>query len=397
MDRPAHQVRITRPYYLGVHEVTRGQFAQFVSETGYKSEAERSGGPAGGIGSNGELVVVHGANWRKPGFEQNDSHPVVDVSWSDAVEFCRWLSRKDGRTYRLPTEAEWEYACRAGTTTHFSTGNSRNDIFKAGNSLDKLFREHFHLNAPDPRPADGYVFTAPVGSYPPNSFGLFDMHGNAWEWTQDWFGPYSAAAATDPTGPATGTRRVARGGASKSRRRALPRGTLCLPVILRPTWASALPARSPSNRPSSPGTVVRSGSGFVSLFNGRDLSGWKTEGGKAADWRVEKGILTADAFTSPAFLFSERDDFKNFHLLVERGSRGMSSAASRSARKFPLPTLKTKLRGRAIASICGNRGSLSRPAPAASGRSATTSMGPRIAGSAALSSSSSRESGSQST
>ena len=154
-------------------------------------------------------------SWRAPGFPQKDSHPVVVVSWNDAVAFCRWLSRKEHQTYRLPTEAEWEYCCRAGTTTPFSSGGKYNDLFKAGNAIDLSFMKHFpkvRAKRIETPPSDGYVFTAPVGSFIPNNFGLFDMHGNAGEWCQDWYGTYDAAPITDPTGPIQGLDHLARGG-----------------------------------------------------------------------------------------------------------------------------------------------------------------------------------------
>ena len=115
-EKPQHRVRITRPYYLDTHEVTRGEFSQFVAATGYKTEAERDGGRAATFNAKGDLHEDQNAGWKNPGFEQTDVHPVVIVSWNDAAAFCRWLSEKEGATYRLPTEAEWEYACRAGTT-----------------------------------------------------------------------------------------------------------------------------------------------------------------------------------------------------------------------------------------------------------------------------------------
>ena len=120
-EKPQHRVRITRPFYLGAHEVTRGQFRRFVDETGYRTEAEKN--DAGGLGYDAQskkLKQDRKFNWLNPGFEQTDEHPVVNVSWNDSVAFAEWLSRKEGRTYRLPTEAEWEYACRAGTKTQLS-------------------------------------------------------------------------------------------------------------------------------------------------------------------------------------------------------------------------------------------------------------------------------------
>jgi formylglycine-generating enzyme len=118
-EHPQHRVRITKRFYLGTYHVTRGQFRQFVKDTDYKTDAEKGEKP-GAVGWNREKKEFEfnkEYSWRNAGFEQTDEHPVVNVSWNDAVAFCQWLSKKEGKTYRLPTEAEWEYACRAGTTT----------------------------------------------------------------------------------------------------------------------------------------------------------------------------------------------------------------------------------------------------------------------------------------
>lgn len=144
--------------------------------------------------TQGQWKTVMGNN---PSYfdEYGDDYPVERVSWDDAQEFIKKLSRMDGRQYRLPTEAEWEYACRAGTTTPFWTGDSDADLAQAGwyggNSGKK---------------------THPVGRKEPNAFGLYDMHGNVWEWCSDWFGDYPADSVTDPIGPSTGYNRVLRGG-----------------------------------------------------------------------------------------------------------------------------------------------------------------------------------------
>ena len=112
-ERPRHKVRITRPFYMGQHEVTLGQFLRFVEVTGYKTDMQREVKPSWGYRRN---RLVESNNYRpwSPGWGIDMDHPVVFVSWNDATAFCQWLSKKEGRTYRLPTEAEWEYACRAG-------------------------------------------------------------------------------------------------------------------------------------------------------------------------------------------------------------------------------------------------------------------------------------------
>ncbi|MGA2033953.1 MAG: SUMF1/EgtB/PvdO family nonheme iron enzyme [Thermoguttaceae bacterium] len=202
---------------LSVHEVTVDNFRQFVKDTRYKTEAEKD--RKGGWGYNPKSGHCEGRkpryNWRNPGFPQTDDHPVLNVTWNDAVAFCQWLSRKEGKTCRLPTEAEWEYACRAGTTTRYSNGDDPEGLAKVAKVTSDKGRTAFPavqnlmvLQGEDDR------FTAPVGSFPPNRFGLHDMHGNAWEWCADWYGEdyYSRSPVDDPPGPDSGTRRVRRGG-----------------------------------------------------------------------------------------------------------------------------------------------------------------------------------------
>ena len=141
----------------------------------------------------------------------DESQPMVEVSWDGAVKFCQWLSRKEGRTYRLPTEAQWEYACRAGTTTRFSFGDDEDDLYRYGNYCDRSNTNGYSWQ--DKAHDDGHDKTAPVGSYRPSRWGLYDMHGNVWEWCADWYGEqYPRGPVTDPTGPPDGKRRVVRGG-----------------------------------------------------------------------------------------------------------------------------------------------------------------------------------------
>lgn len=212
-DEPQRLVRLTRDFFLARYEVTRGQFRQFVDATGYKTDAER--GIRGGYGYDATSGRLTGPDkkysWRETGFTQTDEHPVVNVSWNDAIAFCRWLSEQEKLVYRLPTEAEWEYACRGGTTTAYCNGNDPEQLPEMANIVDALAKEKF----PDRiaiAASDGFVFTAPVGSFKPNGFGLHDMHGNVWEWTADWFGTPSFDAQTDPRGPDQGKDKVIRGG-----------------------------------------------------------------------------------------------------------------------------------------------------------------------------------------
>ena len=110
-------------------------------------------------------------SWQNAGFEQTDEHPVVNVSWNDAVAFCKWLSQKEGKTYRLPTEAEWEYACRAGTTTRYYSGDDPETLAKVGNVADAAYKAKFPDWKFTIKASDGYVFTSPVGKFKPNASG----------------------------------------------------------------------------------------------------------------------------------------------------------------------------------------------------------------------------------
>ncbi|MFC1596576.1 SUMF1/EgtB/PvdO family nonheme iron enzyme [Planctomycetota bacterium] len=201
-EGPQHTARISKPFRLAATEVTVGQFKEFVQSTEYETEAEKDG--QGGRG----FVEVAGVwtweqkpdfNWRNPGAEQTDQHPVVNVSSNDAVAFCRWLSEQEGRPYLLPTEAQWEYACRSGSTTRWCFGNGEEDLgqyaWYGGDNDSKA--------------------SSPVGEKLPNGFGMFDMHGNVWECCSDWYAEayYNASPVADTEGPATGDRPVQRGGA----------------------------------------------------------------------------------------------------------------------------------------------------------------------------------------
>ena len=170
-----HRVRITKPFWLGMHPVTVGQFRTFVEDTEHDA----------------------GNGWQKAFPSQTDDRPVVGVSWGDANAFCDWLTRKEGKKYGLPTEAQWEYACRAGTRTIYSFGDNESDLGDYA-WFDK----------------NSYFQTHPVGQKLPNAWGLSDMHGNAWQWCEDWYdGGYFAQSPTnDPRGPATGSQRMIRGG-----------------------------------------------------------------------------------------------------------------------------------------------------------------------------------------
>jgi formylglycine-generating enzyme required for sulfatase activity len=214
-ESPQHQVMICRPFLMAMHEVTVGQFRQFVEATGYKTTAEVS--PSGGahiVDSSAHFQNRPEYNWRNPGFRQDDSHPVVQISWNDANAFCRWLSDKEGVEYRLPTEAEWEYACRGNRTSAYSFQDHVTQLPRFGNTADlAIATEYKKYPVAAQTLNDGFAFTSPVCSFAPNEFGLYDMHGNAFEWCADWFDSryYYQSPERDPPGPPTGKKRVLRG------------------------------------------------------------------------------------------------------------------------------------------------------------------------------------------
>lgn len=216
-EKPAHKVTITQPFYLGRYEVTVEQFRRFVDATGYATDAEQGTGFEGAFGWDAdamEFQMNQHYSWRSPGFPQSDAEPVLNVSWNDAKEFREGLSAEEGDTFRLPTEAEWEYACRAGAATSYSHGNDVDGVAKVGNVADAAFAGQFPELESVIQANDGHAYTARVGSFSPNAFGVYDMHGNVWEWCADWFDVayYAKSPTKDPAGPATGDERVYRGG-----------------------------------------------------------------------------------------------------------------------------------------------------------------------------------------
>jgi formylglycine-generating enzyme required for sulfatase activity len=205
-ESPPTRVVFTKPFWLGATEVTVGQWRHFTAATSYRTEAEKSGGlfvakdTAEGAMAGWEQRA--GLNWQNPGRPQEDRQPVVGISWNDAVAFCAWLTEREkksgrlpaGYAYALPTEAQWEYACRAGNRGP-DPENLDALAWHAGNSADALH---------------------PVGLKQPNLWGFFDLQGNVAEWCFDWYGPYPGGTVTDPTGPRDGTVRVNRGGSARS-------------------------------------------------------------------------------------------------------------------------------------------------------------------------------------
>ena len=257
-ERPQHEVRIPADFYMGRCEVTRGQFAAFVRDAEYKTEAEVKGWAFAWDGKKWDKIK--GASWKNVGFDQTDDHPVICVSWNDATAFCNWLSRRAGRTVRLPTEAQWEYACRAGTTTAWSWGDDSAKGKGRCNAADKTGRARFRSWRIFPW-EDGYVFTSPVGTFKPNEYGLHDMHGNVWEWCRDWYRKsYATAGKVEAKGRYGDGPRVVRGGSwlsppercrSAFRTACGPMGFYCDFIIGFRVVADVVPAAKARSRPAA--------------------------------------------------------------------------------------------------------------------------------------------------
>ena len=201
-EKPVHSVTISS-FYMGTYEVTVAEFKAFVDATGYRTDADKDG--RSDVYTT-TFMAQTGVNWKydtrgnlRPSSEYN--HPVVHISWNDATEYCKWLSKKTGKTYRLPTEAEWEYAAGGGSINR-KKWSGTSDI----NSLEK----YANCNGNQ----DGFATTAPVGSQQPNTLGLYDMSGNAWEWCSDLYDSnyYEDSTSSNPIGPTLGSNRVRRGG-----------------------------------------------------------------------------------------------------------------------------------------------------------------------------------------
>ena len=223
-EAPVHRVRISRDFWMGAHEVTVGQFRQFVQASGYVPESIADGTGAYGFNPNYSAAQSERGDafegrlprysWQDTGFPQSERHPVVNVTWNDAMAMARWLSQREGAAYRLPTEAEWEYAARAGTRTRYPAGDDPALLLASANTFDREAALRWPRWREQAGGSDGQAFTAPVGSFAPNAFGLYDMIGNVWEWCADWYDEdyYARSPAVDPQGPASGSVRVRRGG-----------------------------------------------------------------------------------------------------------------------------------------------------------------------------------------
>jgi formylglycine-generating enzyme required for sulfatase activity len=193
-ERPIREVKISKPFAVGAHEITLVQFKRFVAATGYAP------GRGCTVFVDRKFELQADKAWDNPGFAQRDDEPVLCVAWIDAKSYVDWLAKETGQPYRLLTESEWEYAARAGTTTARFWGDGLKEACAYANVADTDFMAFAgHLpNAPNRFPcADGFTRAAPVGSFKPNSFGLHDMLGNVLEWTADCYTPTHAGANSD--------------------------------------------------------------------------------------------------------------------------------------------------------------------------------------------------------
>jgi sulfatase modifying factor 1 len=207
---PQHLITIRHKLAIAKFDVTRDEYAQFVAETNRPDPDSCVTVNASGTG----FIATNG-NWHSPGFPQTGRDPVVCVSWDDAQAYVAWLSAKTGHVYRLPTEAEWEYAARAGTTTARYGSDNPAELCRYSNVGDLDYSEQHPGDSGVNRACrDGYAFTSPVGSFPPNQFGLYDMLGNVMDWNEDCWNANYSGAPTDGTAWQSGDcgRRVVRGG-----------------------------------------------------------------------------------------------------------------------------------------------------------------------------------------
>jgi formylglycine-generating enzyme required for sulfatase activity len=207
------EIHFDKGFYIQTTEVTVGNFREFVKATGYVTDAERSGGAFVKEGKKWRQIEAY--HWNYPGFSQTENHPVTCVSFNDIKMFIEWLNEKEKKTYRLPTEEEWESACRAGTTTIRYWGNSVNSACFYANIYDitgrRVNKMHWDRHFCD----DGIARTAPVARYKPNNFGLYDMLGNVWEWCSDFY-RHTLDIENESRTDVGGEYRVIRGGSWES-------------------------------------------------------------------------------------------------------------------------------------------------------------------------------------
>lgn len=211
-ERPLRDIEIVQ-FAIGKYEVSRGEYRAFVAATG-RSDGDGCWSWQG----LREWAKDPSQSWREAGFQQDDRHPVVCVNWNDAAAYVAWLGARTGKRYRLPSEAEWEYAARAGSSAARPWGDTGGEVCLHENTSDYGHRLKYKLRSANPLAfvcADGFAETAPVGSFRANAFGLQDMLGNVFEWTADCWNETHEGAASDGKARLTGEceTRVRRGGA----------------------------------------------------------------------------------------------------------------------------------------------------------------------------------------
>ena len=206
-EGPVHRVNVAT-FALGKTEITRGQFAAFVKKTKY-STGDKCWALEGG------KFEERSGSWRELGYSKDDKHPVACINWDDAQAYAEWLSRKTGKQYRLPTEAEWEYSARGNTSTARYWGGNPDEACEYANAADKTAQAQIQgaISWSVHNCTDGFAYSAPVGRFKANAFGLNDMLGNVWEWTEDsYHDSYNGAPTDGSAWQGDGAKRVLRGG-----------------------------------------------------------------------------------------------------------------------------------------------------------------------------------------
>jgi len=199
IEKPVQNVLIEKPIAISKFPITVGAFHDFVAATGYVTEAEiNSEVGCWGVREDISIGWLPTENWKVNRLNQDENHPVVCVSWNDAQAYTTWLTTETGFTYRLPTEAEWEYAARGGSESKYYYGDNVSDVCNHINHADYQMIKAWNADTAVSTCDDGYLTTSPVGQYPANGFGLYDSYGNVWEWVLDCYEPNLNGIGANP-------------------------------------------------------------------------------------------------------------------------------------------------------------------------------------------------------